>query len=293
MVRKPLATSIVLVLLGLGLSAQAEQPPWTEVQAPLYAVLEHSWYSPFPALNDRQGIWAWHPEANTWRRVAPFVYNTWGSGSHDKRAVTAYLTTTWDHLLFAGGGVRLHLDPGSGRILRRFSPTVAEAPSGWPWETKGPCLGALPGESATTPVLIGFPVRGGLSPLSAEVALPRLYREQACGGPVALLADLSALPESEYHHFHRNLNYDPQRAGLWMLGIRGNTSSDHETLQVSFLPFTKGEVDLAGAVRSQIPLPLGAGSFRLSFLDVERSALFAVAVNFGYAAHVLKLDPKT
>lgn len=104
-------------------------------------MLRH-WWGTLPG-NPRtayQVIWAWHPEAPTWRRVVPWVYNTVGNVTRDRLGGGAHVTASEEHLIIHGVAARFEVGPVSGRAVRRSSPArLPRRPVGF-YEVKGSYL---------------------------------------------------------------------------------------------------------------------------------------------------------
>ena len=74
-----LAGAAMAVVLAAGSQpALGEQPTWSQVRAPLYAMRDHQFQGQSPALNAQQGIWRFELDANRWHRLMPFFYSARG-----------------------------------------------------------------------------------------------------------------------------------------------------------------------------------------------------------------------
>lgn len=302
---------VLLVVLAGAASpaAWAEQPTWAQARAPLYAILPH-WHKFIPdQRTGQQGIWRFDPVTRSYRRLSTFFFNGKGDVIPSSTAQGSYLTAIDDRLLFESFPAYMEFDPGTGRLLRRFSLMRDGMYRGW--GVQGPAIGLR--EASRTGVIegvFGIPLcwNGFLNFGDIPVHCPPLTSAPGVDPSQALpwwsattdpppsapavFALFEPWPEKVLLKLTWNfISYDPGRLGFWL----GGCDYWGEFRSVSFVPVQGGEPDFANAVRTEIPAPTCGreqGTDML-FFDPLTDSFFAVRHNpreLPYERSLLRLD---
>lgn len=267
--------TLLLFAICVSCVARAEPPDWEAFRDVVF-VTRLGWF--FPIEESFNGIWAYNPTANDYRRLRPFLPTVQSDGiiphGYDGRA--AFLFSNGDTLTYSTWPIRLDFDIFSWRFLRRLPSSAGLAELGW--VVQGPSLSeSVAAQLGLTPGIYGIVrcervlVTGGteVTPRTCgDPPFPGVIAPEHWGDDAAILQQesrfvlettlVTRLPEFDWQSRLRlggrplGLSVDFARGGFWrpapagaqFLPIENGTLAEPEP-PIDFGLFSTDEVEVS------------------------------------------------